>query len=144
MCNSSEGGSGGKCWKQNITYSLECQICKIVNDTLVIYHGESSRSGFSRGLEHGEGLEKKTDGNPLWKHCRDKHNSDNLTIDNFTMKLTGTYRGPLRRQTAEGCFISNSIKKRDKERQKIVILNSRSQFHQPGIVKLKATSNEYE
>ena len=85
-----------------------------------------------------------SEGNPIWEHCKEMHNHQNFSIDNFSMKLTGTYDGPLRRQTAEGCFISETIRNRDKGGQQIIVLNSKSQFYQPAIVKLKVTHNDYD
>ena len=66
------------------------------------------------------------------------------------MTLTGSYKGPLRRQTAEGCQITQSIKDRENVKninsktQKITILNSKNQFYQPGIVRTRVTKDEYD
>ena len=60
------------------------------------------------------------------------------------MTLTGSYKGPLKRQTAEGCLISKSIMDRDRKDMKIKLLNSKNQFYQPGIVRTKVSSNEYD
>ena len=75
MCQSSPGGSKGKCWISNITYSIECKTCWTNDKIKVIYHGETSRSGFSRGIEHIEDLEKCDNKSPLWEHCKESHNS---------------------------------------------------------------------
>ena len=144
MCNSVEDGSGEKCWINNITYAIECLKCWTKDRTKVIYHGESSRSGYSRGLEHTEDLQKSVEGSPLWDHCRDSHDSLQLPLNNFKMTLTGAYKGPLKRQTAEGCLITKSIMDRDRKNMKIKILNSKNQFYQPGIVRTKVSSNEYD
>ena len=150
MCLSTSGGSEGKCWINNITYSIECNKCWTENKVKVIYHGESSRSGYTRGLEHIEDLENNSDKSPIWEHCIESHNSHQLSLDNLKMKLTGTYKGPLRRQTAEGCQISQTIKDRENinnrhsETQKIKIFNSKNQFYQPGIVRTRVSKDEYE
>ena len=56
ICRSKPGG----CQKEGIVYSLTCQEC-LSRGILAQYHGESARSGWTRGLEHLSLLENEDD-----------------------------------------------------------------------------------
>ena len=67
MCR--EDGKG-PCDRQSVTYNIKFAEC---ND---IYIGETSRSAYTRGKEHIKSLPKKEERSALWKHCKEKHNSE--------------------------------------------------------------------
>ena len=72
----------GPCDRQSETNNIKCAEC---ND---IYIGETSRSAYTRGKEHMKLLAKKKERSALWKHCKEKRNSE---IQKFEMNVTGSY-----------------------------------------------------
>ena len=87
----------GPCDRQSVIYDIKCAEC---ND---IYIGETSRSAYSRGKEHMKSLAKKEERSALWKHCKEKHNSQ---MQKFEMNVTGSYSNDaMLRQISEGVRI---------------------------------------
>ena len=99
-----EKGRGGNCQKEGVVYRISCRDCALAN-TSAEYTGESSRTGYLRGREHLEGLEKESDKNALWKHCELHHEGVKTQFD---MKILRSHRTPLTRQIHEGVEIDNS------------------------------------
>ena len=128
VCTSPD--SGGGCKQASIGYTLTCDPCA-QSDIVASYQGESSKSAFERGEQHAKGLIKKSDDNPIWKHSELHHNSDNQI--GFNMKVTGRFAKPMIRQENEAIRI--------RESGAIHEMNSRSEFHQPVIIRLVPTSN---
>ena len=89
------------------------------------YDGESGNNGFTRGLDHQDGLDKKKEVNPLWKHCEIQHNGEKV---NFKMVCLKSFPSAFMRQVNEGVRIANS--KAD------ICMNSKAEFHQPSIVRV--------
>ena len=112
-----EGGAGGNCQKEGIVYKITCQECKSKGVSSE-YIGESSRTAFLRGSEHLDDLAKKCEGSPLWKHCVEEHNSEEVK---FSMKVTGSHRTPLTRQIQESVKIENSTAN--------ILMNSKSEYN---------------
>ena len=57
-----------------------------------------------------------------------------MTMGEFKMSIEGVYKRPILRQSKEGISIKHTL--RDIERgKKVVLMNSKSEFHQPGIVR---------
>ena len=52
----------------------------------------------------------------------------------FKMTITGVHKRPLERLSKEGTAIGRAVSEREKG-ERIVIMNSKSEFHQPGQVK---------
>ena len=69
------------------------------------YTGETSRTGYLRGREHLEGLSKKNEDNPLWKHCVVAHDGE---VVDFKMKIVRRHKTPLTRQIHEAVEIQYS------------------------------------
>ena len=121
-------------------------------DKKSIYFGESARCGYLRGFEHLDGYIKNYYNNILYVHHKMHHKNMKKSTNNFKMVLTGNYKTPTERQTSEGVQISNLIKERDRKLKissdrtnpEIIILNSKNQFHQPGIIRTKTMKNNYE
>ena len=65
VCNTEKGS----CRASSINYSIKCTDRKCEH----IYHGHSSKNGYSRGKEHSEDLKMKREKSVMWKHCKEKH-----------------------------------------------------------------------
>ena len=81
------------------------------------YDGEAGRNGFTRGLEHEEGLRNEREESALWKHCQLVHGGEKQT---FSMAMTGSFHSCLERQINEAVRITSS--KAD------IVMNSKSEF----------------
>ena len=87
----------GPCDRQSVTYDMKFAE---YND---IYFGETSRSAYTRGKEHMKSLAIKEERSALWKHCKEKHNSE---MQKFEMNVTGSYSNyAMLRQISEGVRI---------------------------------------
>jgi hypothetical protein len=132
-------GSKGGCQGGNIGYQHQCMKCDEDKDdrgqgTLALYYGESSKSGYKRGLQHAEGLMKEREDNVMYKHMSIHHEGEE---PNFKMTVTGRFKGCLVRQEDEGTRIRENIAH--------ILMNSRTQWHQPPInrvVVLRGNLNE--
>ena len=92
---------GGDCRRRNVGYKITCMECQAE------YHGETSRTMYSRGQEHQKGLDKKTKDSVLWNHCETEH--DGIKMQ-FQMKATGYFTDPLTRQIDEAVRIHHTRK----------------------------------
>ena len=88
------------CQKENVTYCIRCKECSKSGVT-ALYWGESSRTGFKRGLEHVEGLRKEWEKAPLWRHALRFHEGEKEETW-YQMKVVRSHRSPLTRQVDEG------------------------------------------
>ena len=87
------------------------------------YWGEAGRNGYTRGLEHWRGYQRKAEGNVLWKHAVDKHGG-RLDV-NYVMEVVDTFgKDNTKRKTSEALNITG---------HKGVKLNSKSEFRQPSL-----------
>lgn len=92
-----QGGEGGKCRREGVTYEVECKECGAV------YIGETARNAHTRGLEHQTCVTKKDLKSPLYSHCVEAHEGRQVA---FSMKVTGIFGGDaLKRQISEGVNI---------------------------------------
>jgi hypothetical protein len=132
-------GSRGGCQGGNIGYQHQCMLCDKDKDdrgqgTLTLYYGESSKSGYERGLQHADGLLKKKEDNVMHKHMMIHHKD---MEPEFVMTVTGRFRSCLVRQEDEGTRLSENDAK--------IIMNSKMQWHQPAInrvVVVRGNANE--
>ena len=122
--------SQGKCKHSNVGYKIFCIIC---NDQGIeaSYQGETGKSGYERGSQHADGLARKSEDAPLWKHSEIYHNS--VTDLPFGMQITGTFKKAFERQENEAICIRESMAAHQ--------MNSRREFHQPTIVRMLPVSN---
>ena len=74
----------GRCKKRNVTYQTACQKCK-ENGKKVKYYGESSRTGYERGVEHWADYLSSKEDSHMWKHVANEH--PNQTDVKFSMKI---------------------------------------------------------
>jgi hypothetical protein len=132
-------GSKGGCQGGNVGYQHQCKLCDDIKDdsgkgTLALYIGETSKSGYERGLQHAAGLLKKKDDNVMHKHMMIHHQG---LEPNFVMTVTGRFKGCLPRQEDEGTRLRESKAK--------ILLNSKMQWHQPAIsrvIVVRGNSND--
>ena len=63
----------------------------------------------------------------------------NITMEytDFKMTVTGQHSRPVLRQACEGILISKEIHNRQHKDSNIELMNSKTQFYQPGNVKIK-------
>ena len=76
--------------------------------------------------EHLRGLKNCKEGNPLFKHRENVHPEENVE---FKMEVKRKFKDPLTRLANEGVRIKN--------RKPEELLNSKSEFHQPSVVRLQ-------
>ena len=74
------------------------------------YTGTTTRSGYVRGGEQNDNLQKESDKSGLWDHCKKKHDGDKKT---FRMDIIDSFRrDPLLRQVTEATRICRADKER--------------------------------
>ena len=115
-----------------MTYSITCETC-LKDGVSTIYEGETGRNAFTRGNEHQQGLQQKSEKSALWKHCVSQQASQE---EEFSMKIIQSHSSCLSRQVHEAVRISRT----DAE----FILNSKSEFHQAPLVRVLATTGLQE
>ena len=92
------------CDKAGIGYEIRC-LHPECQELGVVYHGETARSCFSRGLEHWQNLKNKRKDSVLWKHSHNAHNGDPNV--EYEMKAVKSYgRDNLTRKVNEAVRIS--------------------------------------
>ena len=131
VCSSPD--SKGGCRHSNVGYELVCNACSDQGITST-YQGETSKSSYERGKQHLEGLTKKVEDNPIWKHSQIVHNGDNKV--SFSMHVKGRFRKPMERQENEAIRIRESMA--------VHQMNSKREFHQPAIIRLIPVSNNLQ
>ena len=114
-------------------YKIVCVLCAH-EGRLSIYYGESGHSLYYRGNFHLQGLKKKNPKNVLYNHQMEMHPDVQMTMKDFKMSLEGTFKRPILRQSLEGVSLSRAIRTRD-QGAPIVIMNSKMEFHQPGVIR---------
>ena len=115
-CRSSDG-RGGRCQQEGVVYRIKCQECAS-RGVCSEYLGESSRTGFLRGGEHLDGLKSRCPKSPLWKHCLEQHDGQEVA---FKMEIVRKHKSPLTRQIHESVAIENSSAK--------ILMNSKSEYN---------------
>ena len=121
-------GEGGHCKKMNIGYTVNCDTCRGVT---VQYTGETSKSGYQRGLGHLARYHGKQEDSPLWKHAV-LHHEGSLDVA-YSMKVVKSFREPLTRQVNEAVRMNRC--------EADICLNSKSEWHSPVIVRLTIDDN---
>lgn len=119
ICNNqSEEGvkSWRKCAKEGVIYRLTCMTCKKCG-VETEYIGETSKTGYLKGLEHFEGLRKLDKNTPLGAHRLECHNSKEIKVE---MNIISKHRRALERQIKENILIDNS--------KAHIILNNKSKM----------------
>ena len=121
MCR--QPGARRQCHKTNVTYKYVCKKCGAT------YIGETARNLYTRALEHEKKLEKNKTDSFMHNHQVEHHQGEE---PDYEVSVIGSYRDPLSRQVAEGVLIT---------RCKEEILNSKAEFRQPPIVRVRKEVN---
>ena len=121
-------GEGGHCKKMDIGYTVNCDTCTGVS---VQYTGETSKSGYQRGLEHLNRYHSKQEDSPLWKHAVHYHGGS-LDVS-YSMNVVKAFREPMTRQINEAVRMNRC--------EADICLNSKSEWHSPVIVRLTVDDN---
>ena len=146
-CQGSGRGAWGKCWSKNPTYKIKCGTCED-EDKVTTYIGESGYSAYFRAGLHRKTLVAESHRSVLWQHMVDQHGArpgDGKNMeDKYKMQVTGSHQSSVRRLIAEGILIDEEFKKRDepcrerrREERPDTVLNSKAEWHQPAIRRLK-------
>ena len=98
------------------------------------YWGESGHSPYYRGQFHLRGLSNRSQKSVLFTHQEEVHPGLNMRMEDFRMTVESTYRRAILRQSSEGISITRGIRARDLG-MPIRIMNSKTEFHQPGIIR---------
>ena len=99
----------------NINYENKCNLC--VDDD-VKYFGDSARNLERKFL-------KGDDNSFMHKHQTECHSNEQ---PDWTFRVLKTFKDPLSRQVGEAMLIKN---------HKGILLNSKAEFHQPAIVRVR-------
>ena len=81
---------------------------------------------YTRGKEHESKLRRKEENSFMHRHQVEKHNGEPAK---FEMRVVKSFRDPLSRQVTEAVLIKNHSGE---------ILNSKSEFHQPPLVRIRS------
>ena len=106
-----------------VGYEQQCLLC-LEEQKVAIYHGETSRTLYTRSKEHCTGQKKKKDDNPMHKQQANFHPGQEVQ---FSIKAIRFFNDPLTRQINEGVRINHS------KSTPGYLMNSKSEFHQ-GVV----------
>ena len=106
-----------------MTFQYVCRRCRAT------YVGETSRNLYTRALDHERKFEKNKTDSFIHNHQEERHSGD---PPDFEVSVVGSYRDPLSRQVAEGVLIT---------RCKEELLNSKAEFKQPPIVRVRREVN---
>ena len=75
----------------------------------------------------------------LYKHCITSHPGMSLTVDDFSMEIVSVDRRNVVRQCREGVSIEKALVA-VRQGWGVELLNSKSEFHQPGVVTRRYSS----
>ena len=128
LCES--GAGGGSHTRRGCVYSGTCKVCE-EEGTSAKYFGESGRNGYHRLKEHTRDIKANNLKNAFSKHLQLKHPDKLREPSVFSYKVEGTFRSCLDRQVQEGVRITLD----DSDET----LNSKSEYHQPGVTRVVTT-----
>ena len=154
-CFIHSNGGKGNCRRESIVYKGTCVTCKERGPSSVknkkgeirrveersekssIYIGESSRSGYQRGLQHMSALEKPKDNiqNAFAKHIVENHKWDNNRTE-FKIDIVKGFKTAFERQIWEGVEIHSA--KVD------ILMNSKLDHFQPAVGRVALTNSVRE
>jgi hypothetical protein len=106
-----------------VGYEQQCLLC-LEEGNVALYHGETSRTLYTRSREHANGLKKQKADNPMHKHMCNHHPGQRPA---FSTKVTKFFSDPLTRQINEGVRINHSKSSLG------FLMNSKSEFHQGAV-----------
>jgi len=126
LCLTNPGEGGGlHHHRAGALYSGECLLCPQEHGDgfTAIYLGESGSSGYVRTGEHGACVQRRDLGNAFAKHLADHHQEREGDVRAFSFRVLKTFKSSLYRQVWEAVKIHGNTA--------TIILNSRSEWHQP-------------
>ena len=124
------GVKGASHTRSGAQYSGVCSICE-EEGRLASYEGETGRNGMYRAMQHREAIQNRDTTNAFAKHLEIFHTDRAGDISSFKLKVNGTYKSSLERQVMEGVRIANS--------KANIVLNSKSEYHQPALHRVTIT-----
>jgi hypothetical protein len=124
-------GAKGDCMGVNFGYSQTCIPCE-EKGKLSVYLGETAQSVYLRGLQHRSTLDSHSEMSAMWKHSQIEHQS---VKTDFRMEITGKFKTPLTRLEDEAVRLDLS--------EADITLNSKTQWHQPPLIRLVPERGNY-
>ena len=102
-----------------------------------VYYGESSRTGFERGLEHVADIRSKDKESHIRRHLEEEHGGlENSENSHFSMKILRRHQSSFCRQIHEAVVISRNQHKN--------ILNSKNEYNRCILPRLGVMMGERE
>ena len=119
-----------KATKGGVGYDIQCMECLENGNTTSVYHGETSRTLYTRAKEHLHRGQGDDANKPLIKHLLTHHPDK---APNFDIKPVGFFQDVLTRQINEGVRINNSNSDQG------YLMNSKSEFRQGEVPRIVIT-----
>ena len=111
----------GDCTQRNVTYQTECLLCQEKTGKKSRYVGETSRTGFERGLEHQEDYRTNKEDSHMFKHWLEEHLDEEKP--EFSMKIIRKHTSSFIRQIHEAVVIEMNTE------NKTNVLNSKGEYN---------------
>ena len=112
-------------------YRFNCETCKN-KGKVMSYEGETARSARIREAKHIRDLKNKKPNSALFKHKQREHTNEDMNVN---IKITQRFKDLLSRQSNEAVRISNRSNIGE-------IINSKTDFNQPQIARIKLYRSE--
>ena len=114
---------------------MVCKRCE-TKGVKAVYWGEPGFSSHYRGKQHQDALRRKQPDSVLYRHILDCHEGQEreMTRDDFRMTTANIHRRPLTRQCEEGLELEHAVRNVEGG-ARMLLLNSKSEFYQPGVVR---------
>jgi hypothetical protein len=90
-----------------------------------LYHGETARNLYTRGINHEENFRTQKEKSFMLKHQNKEHQG---SPGSYKAKVTATAKDCLTRQVREGVHL---------RRSSVPTLNSKTEWHQPALIRIQ-------
>ena len=127
------GDGSQNCFDKNVVYQISCLNCSEKKEA-ALYIGQTSRSLHERGVEHLQGLIKKQEDSPLFKHVSEVHQG--VTVD-FRMRVIRRHFSAFSRLVHEAVMINRVSNAGD-----ISIMNSKGEYGRTYLPRLIIDDNK--
>ena len=117
-------GEGGDCRRCGINYSVECQLCP--DGQKAIYHGETARNLYTRGMDHEENFRARREKSFMLKHQTKEHQG---SPGSYTARMNASAKDCLNRQVGEAVHL---------RRSSAPTLNGKTEWHQPPLFRIQS------
>ena len=121
--------------RSGVAYNIKCKLCE-EKGIDASYEGESGDNLVWRQMLHAQSVKGKVLSNGLAKHLQLHHPDKVGDINNFNFKSVRCFTKVIDRLAFEGVNIHNS--------EANVIMNSKSEFHQPATPRVNFTNEVQE